>query len=309
MFGIQKLCMCSMRPEFRKMKSGMRRILPFIIVVFALASRDASAQCSDAGACAVTPMWGEETDRVPRHTFALWYIYGSSGAPDDIAFHTLVAEAGAEVFDGTRVSSRLPYTSIEGPLGSASGLGDLMLFLDQRIWQYSGMEFRAQAGVKLATGDDNAGGLPQAYQPGLGSSDLILGVSFDAAPWSTAVGYQHPAGRSENSLIRLQRGGDLLARAGYRTAIDRYGIGIEAIAIQRLSESSVIDLEASGTETFMNVPGSDQLQVNILGSFSAPLSEHLRLALLAAFPLLQRDVNIDGLKRALTLTAGIEASF
>ncbi len=298
-----------MRPEFIGTIAAMRRILPYMIVVLVFASRDASAQCSDAGACAVTPMRGEETDRVPRHTFALRYSYGSSGAPDDIAFHTLVAEAGSELFDGTRVSMRLPWTSIEGPLGSASGLGDLTLFLDQRLWQHSGMEFRAQAGVKFATGDDNAGGLPQAYQPGLGSTDLIVGVSFDAAPWSAALGYQHATGRSENSLIRLQRGGDLLARAGYRTAIDRYSIGIEAIAIQRLSESSIIDLAASGTERFMKVPGSDQLQVNLLGSVSAPLSEHLRLALLAAFPLLQRDVNIDGLKRALTLSAGIEASF
>jgi hypothetical protein len=287
----------------------MRTILSFIVVAFVLATRVAISQCSDAGACAVSPMRGEETDDVPKHTLALRYIYGSSGSPDDIAFHSLVAEAGAEVFAGTRVSSRLPWTSIEGPLGSASGLGDLTIFLDQRLWQYSGMEFRAQAGVKLATGEDNAGGLPQAYQPGLGSNDLIFGVSFDAAPWSAAVGYQHATGRSGNSLIRLERGDDLLARAGYRTSIDRYGIGIEAIAIQRLSESSVVDLAASGGEKFMNVPGSDQLQVNILGSLSAPLSEHLRLALLAAFPLLQRDVNIDGLKRALTLSAGIEASF
>ena len=287
----------------------MRTILPFIIVAFVLATRVAISQCSDAGACAVTPMRDEETDQAPRHSLALRYIFGSSGAPDDIAFHTLVAEAGAELFEGTRVSSRLPWTSIEGPLGSASGLGDLTIFLDQRLWQNSGMEFRAQAGVKLATGEDNAGGLPQAYQPGLGSNDLIFAVSFDAAPWSAAVGYQYATGRSGNSLIRLQRGDDLIARAGYRSSIDRFGIGIEAIAIQRLSESSVLDLAASGAETFRNVPGSDQLQVNILGSLSAPLSEHLRLVLLAAFPLLQREVNIDGLKRAMTLSAGIEANF
>lgn len=287
----------------------MRKFLPFLALLLFLPWHMLEAQCSDAGACAIGAMHGEHAEDALRHQVAVRYIFGSSGKPDEIRYHSVLFEGSVELFSGSRISARMPYMAVDGPKGSTSGIGDLTVLWDQRLWQDDAVELRAQAGLKLATGDDNADMLPQSYQTGLGTTDVLAGLSLDAAPWSAAIAYQYSDGRSENSRIRLRRGDDLLARAGYRTSIDRYGIGIEAIAIQRLSESSVINLEASGAERFMNVPGSDQLQVNILGSLSAPLSEHLRLALLAAFPLLQRDVNIDGLKRALTLSAGIEASF
>ncbi|MBE0645422.1 MAG: hypothetical protein IH600_15165 [Bacteroidetes bacterium] len=284
----------------------MYRFIPFFALLLLLPVQMLRAQCSDAGACAIGAMHGESDVEVPRHQAAVRYIFGSSGKPEEISYHSILFEGSVEVFSGARVSARLPYMVVDAPPGSISGIGDLTVLWDQRLWQDDGMELRAQGGVKLPTGEDNAKGLPQLYQTGLGTTDLLLGLSLDAAPWNAAIGYQYSDGRSENSRTRLQRGDDLFARAGYRTVVNDFGLGLEVIAIQRLALSSVINLEAEGLDRFISVPGSDQLQVNLLGSASTPLADNLRLALLAAIPLLKRDVNIDGLKRALTVSVGLE---
>ncbi|MBR9975262.1 MAG: hypothetical protein KFF77_06755 [Bacteroidetes bacterium] len=291
----------------------MSRSIAYIVLALVLLPRFAGAQCSDAGACSIGTMGGDHAEEGTRHQIALRYVFGSSGSPDDLTFHTLQAEGSIEVIAGSRLAIRVPYHSIDGPLGSTSGIGDLILLWDQRLWEHDDMALRAQGGAKLATGDDNANGLPQAYQPGLGTSDFIAGLSFDAAPWSAAVAWQFSDGRSGNSIDRLQRGDDLVLRAGYRTVIDVFGLGLDVIAVKRLEKSSVhnppLPPAEPGPESFVDLPGSDQFQVNLLGSVSAPLSDNLRLSLQAAMPLLQRDVNVDGLKRALTVGLGVEWGF
>ncbi len=283
----------------------MLKLFPVLLLLMFLSPLPVSAQCSDAGACAIGGMDTHEKEAV-RHLLALRYAFGSSGTPDDIRFHTVLVEGSAELIPGSRIAARLPYSVIDGPKGSTSGIGDLTLLWDQRLWRSDGLELRAQAGVKLPTGDDDAGMLPQAYQAGLGTTDLIAGLSLDAAPWSAAVGYQYSDGRSDNALTRLRRGDDLLLRAGYGSTIDDYGFGLEVIAIQRLALSTIVNPEPGSPDAFIAIPGSDQLQVNVLGTASAPLSDQLRLSVLAAVPLLKRDINIDGLKRTLTLSAGFE---
>lgn len=175
------------------------------------------------------------------------------------------------------------------------------------------MQLRAQAGVKMATGEVNADGLPQAYQTGLGTNDLLFGLSFAVSPWNFAVVYQYSRGRSDNTDTRLRRGDDLLGRAGYSLQLADSEFGLEILAIKRFSESSAlvsgIDPLFSGNDFFINVPDSDQLQVNIAGSATTLLADNVRLLALAVVPMMKRDVNIDGLTRAHTLSVGASYSF
>lgn len=288
----------------------MSRSIIYMSLVLFLLPRFAGAQCSDAGACSIGTMGGEHAEEGTRLQLALRYVFGGSGSPDDLTFHTMQAEGSIEVITGSRLAIRVPYHSIDGPLGSTSGIGDLILLWDQRLWAHDDMALHAQGGAKLATGEDNANGLPQAYQPGLGTSDFIAGLSFDAAPWNAAVAWQFSDGRSENSIDRLQRGDDLVLRAGYRTAVNDFGFGLDVIAVKRLSESSVYNPPLPSAEpgpmSFVDIPDSDQFQVNLLGSASAPIVDDLRVVLQVAVPMLQRDVNVDGLKRALTVGLGVE---
>lgn len=286
----------------------MPKFLVFLFLFVFLLPLSLDAQCSDAGVCAIGSKQDGESGKESRHRIALRYVYGSSGEPDDILYHTALFEGTAALFPGGRLIVQLPYVSVDGPLGSTHGIGDVTLLWDQGLWRSDDVEFRARFGGKIATGKDNADGLPQAYQPGLGTNDLLFGLHLNANPWAVTLGYQSSAGRSDNALTRLKRGDDLLLRAGYHPHLGPLGLSFEVIAIQRMSESSVRDPQADGNDIFINVPDSDQLQVNLLGGASAALSPDLRLAAYAAVPLLQRDVNVDGLKRALTLSFGIEWS-
>lgn len=264
-----------------------------------------SAQCSDAGACSIGGHIMDEN----RHSVSLSYGFGSSGGDDELTFHTVQIDGRFQVLDGSNVLIALPYNSVDGPLGSASGIGDLTVLLMQKIWEGDDAMLSLQAGAKLGTGTVNEGGLPQAYQSGLGTNDILLGFSYETAPWNFAAGYQVTNGRSENRIDRLERGDDLFARAGYRTSFSDIGAGLEILVIKRLSESTVQDPDRPGENVFITLPDSDQLQVNIVATSSIPVSDDLTLNLLAGMPLLARDVNVDGLKRALTLSAGMAFAF
>ncbi|PLX31327.1 MAG: hypothetical protein C0600_05915 [Ignavibacteria bacterium] len=270
-----------------------------------LLTHQLSAQCSDAGACSIGGHVADEN----QHSISLGYGYGSSGGDEALTFHSVQIDGRFQVLDGSNVFLSLPYNSVDGPLGSASGIGDLTILLMQEVWTGDEGMLSLQAGGKIATGTVNEGGLPQAYQSGLGTNDILLGVSYETAPWNFAAGYLLSNGRSDNDIDRLERGDDLFARAGYRTSFDDIGAGLEILVIKRLSESTVQDPGRPGEDRFITLPDSDQLQVNIVATSSIPMSDDLTLNLLAGMPLLARDVNVDGLKRALTLSAGMAFSF
>jgi len=201
---------------------------------------------------------------------------------------------------------RFPWSRISGPLGYASGIGDLTLLWSQTVWKVNADQVSVQIGGKFATGNANSANLPQAYQPGLGTNDFLFGVSYGTEPWLFAVGYQLSRGRSNNSITRLQRGDDLLARIGFTTHIDDLIVGLELLTIKRLQESSVLNPVNAAGGSFIAVSGSDQFQANFLARVSLPLSEPYSLAGLAAVPLRSRSVNVDGLTRSITLSVGIQ---
>jgi hypothetical protein len=88
--------------------------------------------------------------------------------------------------------------------------------------------------------------------------------------------------------------------------VEDFDLGIEILTIKRLSESSVRDPEQSSGDVFHAIPNSDHLQVNLIGTVSHLITRRVRLQMLAALPLLQRDVNLDGRKRSLTLGLGAQ---
>ena len=274
------------------------------VVVFSLlGSHAVFAQCSDAGIC-VIGSHGQEV----HHQVAARYVFGKSGNEDGLTFHSVEVEGRFEVFSGSQIAAVLPWSRIDGPLGNASGLGDLKILWDQNLSRDADYELSAQVGAKLATGISNAASLPQSYQPGLGTNDLLLGMSYKIQQWRFAVGYQLSRGRSDNALTRLRRGDDLLVRTGYERNFEKLAVGLEALAIKRLHRSSVLDTSATGGGAFIDVPGSDQFQVNLLATAMLPLSDAFSVRAYVAFPLRNRDVNVDGLTRSISLSLGLQTS-
>jgi hypothetical protein len=262
------------------------------------------SQCSDAGVCVIG------SKHAPAgHQLSASYLFGRSGKADDLTIHTIQIEGGVRIFEDSRLVVLLPWSHITGPSGSASGIGDLTVLWDQSVLHLSRSRFSVQLGGKFATGTTNSDNLPQAYQPGLGTNDVILGISLEYDPWLMAVGYQLSRGRSSNSVTRLKRGDDVFVRIGYKTVVAGFSPALEILAIKRLENSSVLDPTAAGGNSFVNVPGSDQLQVNLLGTLLFALEDNIGLRSAAALPLRSRSVNVDGLTRSLTLSVGAQYSF
>jgi hypothetical protein len=268
------------------------------------------AQCSDAGACTISRHAETGEKQALKQTVAVRYIFGQSGSPDDVRFHSIVAEANLHLFPQSRVILTLPFNNLSGPSGDVSGVGDLIAIWDQTAVEWEGGLGRlgAQIGGRFGTGDANAEPtLPMAYQPGLGSTDLILGLTASYSGWSAGGAYQVAGARNDNELVQLMRGDQILLWGGYELAWEKTRLFPGITVINQLQKSSVRDTTAGAIGT-VSVSDSDQLQVNISLRARHELSPSLGVELFGAIPLRPRDVNVDGLKRALTLSASISVS-
>ncbi|MBX2991211.1 MAG: hypothetical protein KF749_08585 [Bacteroidetes bacterium] len=279
----------------------MKRLLIPIMSILVMFTQALYSQCSDAGVCSI----GSQHEQL-RHSFSAGYVFGKSSKSDDLTFHSFQVEGSIRVLEDSRLSIVLPWSSASGPLGKASGIGDLTILWSQVVLKNDAHQLSVQIGGKFATGNADLGNLPQAYQPGLGTNDLLLGISFDTEPWLFALGYQLSRGRSDNAATQLKRGDDVLARVGYKTGADDFTFGLELLAIKRLQEASILSPSAQIISSFMSIPESDRLQVNVLGTASMKLSESYSLRVLGAVPLRSRPVNVDGLTRSITLSLGLQ---
>lgn len=282
----------------------MKKVLILIFLLF-LVVYDLFSQCSDAGICTLKD---HQQNTAKRFSVGISYLYGKSSKVDDINYHTARVDGSASLQDNVVLSFLIPYNSQSGPLGSVSGIGDIIGAVQYKFLQSSQIELSVQAGMKFSTGDANkSSGLPQRYQNGLGSNDLLFGIYGVHDLYNFTIGYQKAGERNNNAVTRLKRGDDLLVRVGATVPVEPFIFNISYLLIRRLSTSSVQDTSLNGT--FVDIPKSDQTQLNIVADIDVQLNETLTLRSGFAFPFLKRDVNVDGLTRAITLSFGFLAYF
>lgn len=270
------------------------RSLPLLLVL------PLRGQCADAGICRLNHApeqagWG----------LGISLQSGASGQPDALQFKSVLLEAQAPLWSGGSLAVTVPFHRISGPLGRVSGLGDTVFVLDQRLLEGPSWMFSGQLGARLATGrSDGEAQLPQAYQAGLGPSDLLAGLRFSRNDWAFGLGYQKAGGRSEHPTTRLQRGDDALGWIQWRLSKGAVTTTLKGLAIQRLQVSSMLD-----GGTYKDVPDSKRLQVNVSAQVAWRFKSGTELFGDVALPLRKRTQNIDGLKRANTFALGLRWQF
>src|SRR5689334_8411097 len=112
----------------------------------------AFSQDSDAG---ITSIESALHDR-KHQSINFDYIYGSSGKQDALAYTTYRLSADVDIFTGTQIWGSLPLVMTEGPLGGVSGIGDLILVVNQKLFTIGGAGAYVDLGTRLATGTQNA---------------------------------------------------------------------------------------------------------------------------------------------------------
>lgn len=287
----------------------MKKILTQFIILVALSAYMSKgyAQCSDAGVCSVGGHLMEKENR-SLFNISVSYKYGYSGKDDGVKYNSFQVGALYNVLEKTSLQFSIPYNMQSGQLGNVSGIGDLLVSINQNLYSDENSGINASFGVKLVTGDDNKDNLPMAYQSGMGSNDLIFALSYFYYKISFDAGYQL-AGKRNNNLLKLKRGNDLLVRASYNLNFDKVIIVPQLLFIKRLEKSSIVNLlSMAPTESYIDVDKSDQTQLNLLTNFQFKINEYFMLFADFAVPFINREVNVDGLTRAFSASAGIMIS-
>lgn len=275
-----------------------------VILAVILTNYVSFPQCSDAGICSVGEQTGERNSVI-----SLGSTYGSSGKDDNINFYSvklsgmfLPFSTTGGFFQNSSFVVEVPFNIQSGPLGSVNGLGDLTILFNQPLYS-SKIDLVMSVGAKIATANVDGNSLPQAYQSGLGTNDILLGLTLVYESINFSIGYQKSTGRSSNSLTRLKRGDDLLLKAGYQFKLDDLTLSSGLLYIQRIGESSVI-VPSAINNAFISIPKSDQNQLNLLMTINYRLSEVYSLQAGFAVPFIKREINVDGLTRK--VSTGLE---
>jgi len=279
-------------------------IFYFCIIFFTKELTTTYAQCSDAGVCQLGSVsHGEERKSILQ----ISYNNGYSGKDDDVTFHSIHFTAQYSFFAESYFNLIVPYNFQSGPRGNVNGIGDLIVSWNQELISSESSILNVSAGIKLATGDENLEPLlPQVYQPGLGSTDFIFALDYHYENFNFGAGYQLAGGRNDKTGIKLKRGDDLMFRSSYSLLFNSFSLTPQFLFIKRLSKSTILDPGFMGSENFIEVDGSDQSQLNFITSVQYDLTENYAVTFEAAIPFLQRDVNVDGLKRAYTASIGMK---
>jgi hypothetical protein len=286
----------------------MKYLLVLSILLLAVISYSIEnyAQCSDAGICQLGGHSMGEDDEV-LFTISGFYKYGYSGKEDDVQFNSLQLNGSYNLFNNTSIQLLIPYNVQSGPAGDVNGIGDLILSLNQNLLSDKASSLDASIGIKLATGDDNKDNLPQVYQSGLGMNDVLFALNYNYNKLSVGAGYQISGGRN-NNITRLEKGDDLLLRASYNLSFNQLSITPQLLFIQRLAKSSILDTTSTDEEKFVEVDKSDQTQLNFLTALEYQIAENISLVGDFAIPFIKREVNVDGLTRAISASVGVSFS-
>jgi hypothetical protein len=284
----------------------------FIVVLFLVVNNISYSQCSDAGVCTLgSHKQQEEEEANSNSSVSLTGRIGYSGKDDDVTYNSITVSGSFGLTNNLNASFSIPFNMQSGPAGDFSGIGDLIIgvSLTQPLDKKSSIDVKL--GGKFATGNANQGttpggtSLPLIYQSGMGTNDILLGVTYNYDDFSATLGGQIPLDRSKNEFSQVKRGTDLLLGLGYTLEPSRnFFVTGEVITIKRLSQSNII---LGGAE--FDVPDSDFLQMNIQISTNYIISNNFGVNFSGAIPLMKRETNVDGTKRAFTVSAGASYFF
>ncbi len=284
------------------------RILIILMTVLNCTFLSAGQGCSDAGLCTVSGL-DSGFDKNKIQTTGKFYTI--IGLGEQNVFHiTTQLELVVPTFKNQTVQIKLPYNFTFGNLGNVSGLGDVSLTINQRIYSANKSGVNFIAGLKIPSNDANKTkdgfSLPMAYQTSLGTYDIILGISTNYQKWHMSFGYQHSFGHNLNEFehsdsnpeyfnnynesYHLQRADDIMLRVEKEFNVNDFNLIFGVLPIYHLWEDKIKDGQ--------NVTGSSGLTFNLNASAIKKLNNNMIINLVLAAPVIDREVRPDGLTRS-----------
>ncbi len=290
----------------------IKRLILLITISF-IFNATYSQGCSDAGACSVESL-NFDSPEINSDKHLNLNIEQSFGLGEKFVFISqTTAGIQYKLSRQTLLEMRVPFMYINGNMGSTSGVGDVLLSLNQRIVSNEKHILSAIIGSRIKTNDANKSfnnnPLPMAYQTSLGTYDIILGAYYRHSMWDFYLAYQHSFNRNENSYLhplnesndsklyyesnKLKRGDDLYFRARHFFNLkNKNQIIINSLLIYRIQQDVI---QKNGND--VKLPGSEGLTVNLAIAYSTKMKKNRKLEYTLAFPVMDKDYRSDGLTR------------
>lgn len=315
-----------------------------VAALLLVSSAEVNAQgCSDAGVCTAGPI-GEvpllndstTTENEPQHYARMTFSYAIGERSTTVL--QVIPEVGLGITDRLDVQLRVPYMTIEGDLGSNSGVGDPVLTSSYAFIKEDHQRLDALIGVKLNSGNANdpwegistsqvPRSLPMPYQTSLGTTDLLLGVNYRYKRWTGALAWQHvlvqenkndylhlnwldnAVGRTYFESAGLERADDAVARLLYALPIGKLTIQPGVLAILHMGKDTRERPVDFFTSERIAIEGSEGLTLNLTADLRYKLGRAWWLEASVGSPLVVREVRPDGLTRALVANVGLRFAF
>lgn len=296
----------------------MRYVLVLCLFIFSLASTASAQGCSDAGACSISSLNVYDEAPTLNKTKVHFVMEQSFGLGEKFVFISQTT-AGLQylLFKSTLIELRIPFIFTYGNLGQTSGVGDLLLSVNQRLFRKNNRQLHLLVAGRLKSNaaDFSYGGspLPMVYQTSLGTYDAIAGLLYTVSYWDFYTAYQHSFGRNKNDYLvrdttlpankkyfesaQLKRGDDVYFRLR-RTLLlkNENSITLTLLAIYRIQKDEIIKNDKT-----VLLDGSQGLTLNLGFTWSKKLKKGQTMDLMLSFPVIDRDYRADGLTRNLVV--------
>jgi hypothetical protein len=287
----------------------------FLTLSFVLFSMQLFAQgCSDAGFCSVGAMQHRDTI---RHELSVGGTYEK--ADFGIAVTNPFIQYNANLNRYWSASARVNFRYAHDGTRCVSGLGDVFASINYRLeLKDDNQELHFTLGGKAPLSKPDQTRLafqslglatPMDFQTTLGTYDIILGVTYKYKKLSTSIAFQQPLTSTEDWYYQdYKRKGDLLVKPSYWfTPFKNFTVTPSIMAIYRLGEDEFTTFRnADGTFNLItdqnlqkfNIADTGGLTLNAMSEFKYVFAEDYHVTLMAAVPLVNRKVIVDGLRRS-----------
>ncbi|MFT7032107.1 MAG: hypothetical protein ACJA2S_000604 [Cyclobacteriaceae bacterium] len=309
----------------------MPKKLLLLIALIACSFVSHSQGCSDAGFCtmgALKPDQGYSKKLSLRLRSIEFSQYIGVTRFKDVIYN-YIADVTVGIGSKTTMQFKIPYAYVEGVLKNTNGVGDISLGLARNLVANESYQLNLTVGMKLPLGNSNVKlegkSLPMYYQPGLGTYDMVAGISIISKGWLLAAGYQQSLDNIDNDFWwsdwegdpqeeiargykqskNLDRGKDIMMRIEKNFRFSNFNFNVGLLPIYRLNLDKII----SRSDVDLEVEGTDGLALTLLLGGGYQFSVKSGIKIMTGFRLIKRHHNPDGLSREFVSNIGYVYKF
>ena len=308
----------------------MKKTLAFIVIAFTVWQKSNAQGCSDAGFCSIHAIKNNTAASVEKddnnNDIAIGFSFGKGERSTSV--YTPYVEYTRSLTEQTSVTAKVSFSAVTGELANTTGLGDLFLSVNHAIdhkkkWQKS---FIVGLKIPFDQADIVEKGihLPMPYQTSLGTTDIVLGLSYIRKAFGATAALQQPLKKMNGNRFLpsdypsvplagaylptnyFERKGDALLRLSYNFDLkSKFSIRPSLLGIYHLGNDSYLDADKMRIE----IPKSNGLTLNANVFVDYKLTETSALELTLGTPFVVRTNRPDGLTRSFVAAVEYKFSF